>query len=128
MVNDNFTGIFLVEMESIAYLLYLTCCLQGQELLIEKDSGLSLRGEGSGSRLSLRGYGSGSGLSLRGEGSGSGLTLHIAASGRHHAGVYTCQADNGWGHLANATVSNQLLIMAELTFCLTPSKRNSVTV
>jgi hypothetical protein len=112
---------FSIEMESKADLLYLTCCLQGQELLIEKDSGLSLRGEGSGSGLSLRregsgsglslrGVGSGSGLSLRGEESGSGLTLHIAASGRHHAGVYTCQADNGWGHLANATVSNQLII------------------
>jgi hypothetical protein len=99
LVNDNFTGIFQVEMESKADLLYLTCGLQGQELLMEKDSGLSLRGVGSGS-----------GLSLRGEGSGSGLTLHIAASGRHHAGLYTCQADNGWGHLANATVSNQLLI------------------
>jgi hypothetical protein len=88
---------------------------------MEKDSGLSLRGVGSGiglsprrvgsgSGLGRRGEGSGSGLSLRGEGRGSGLTLHIAASGRHHAGLYTCQADNGWGHLANATVSDQLLI------------------
>jgi hypothetical protein len=110
LVDDNFTGIFQIEMESKTDLLYLTCGVQGQELLIEKDSELSLRGEGSGSGLSLRGVGSGSGLSLRGEGRGSGLTLHIAASGRHHAGVYTCQADNGWGHLANATVSNQLLI------------------
>jgi hypothetical protein len=92
------------------YLIYFTFGFQGQELLMEKDSGLSLRGVGSGSGLSLRGVGSGSGLSLRGEGSGSGLTLHIAASGRHHAGVYTCQADNGWGHMANATVSDQLLI------------------
>ncbi len=113
--------------------IYFTFGFQGQELLTEKDSGLSLRGVGSGSGLSLRGEGSGSGLSLRGEGSGSGLslrgegsgsglrlrgvgshsglTLHIAASGRHHAGVYICQADNGWGHLANATVSVHLLIL-----------------
>jgi len=47
----------------------------------------------------------GSGLTLQPTESGSGLTLHIAESGRHHAGLYTCQADNGWGELANATVS-----------------------
>ena len=47
----------------------------------------------------------GSGLTLQPTESGSGLNLHIAESGRHHAGLYTCQADNGWGELANATVS-----------------------
>ncbi len=38
-------------------------------------------------------------------GEGRELSLHIAESGRHHAGHYTCHADNGWGQLANATVS-----------------------
>ena len=47
--------------------------------------------------------GEGSGLTLV-SGEGSGLTLGIAVTSRHHAGHYTCHADNGWGQPANAPV------------------------
>ena len=33
-----------------------------------------------------------------------GLSITFTSTSRHHSGIYTCSADNGFGRPANATI------------------------
>lgn len=59
-----------------------------------------------------------------------GLSITFTSTSRHHSGIYTCSADNGFGRAINATIT--LDVQRKVSFLNTQyqisSNKNAISV